>query len=73
MFSDPDRIHLKKPRRLSNLEAYMSRILVKLSECFTGKQGDLKRWKYFTDLTEVREKVKFLSGNQTILLSLSSQ
>lgn len=74
MLSDLDRIGLEIPQGLPNLEAYISRISVKLSECFIGNKRALKRYKYFTDLTEeVRENEKFLAGSQSILLSLSSQ
>lgn len=74
MFSDLDRIDLKTLQGLSNLEAYISRISVKLSECLIGNRRALKRCKYFTDLTEeVRENEKFLTGSQNILRSLSSQ
>lgn len=47
MFLDPDKIHLKIPQGLSNLEEHISRILVKLSECFIGKKGGFKEVKVF--------------------------
>jgi len=74
MFSDLDRIGLKIPQGLSNVETCISRISVKVSECFLANKKTLKRCKYFTDLTEeVREKEKYLAGSRNILLSLSSQ